>query len=91
MYADISEIQFVMVAVVQLPEVILVTQISAHLVTWFCASDLPSAASAPRLVGKFPRHDRRLVEVARDEGFDIVFICRLDRRVGIEQIVQVGS
>ena len=48
----------------------------------------PRAALAPRLVGKFPSHDGRLVEITSDERFSIILECILSRGVNFAHFMR---
>lgn len=91
MYADISLTHAVMVAVVQVPVLVL----------WYSTTQydksnrtdqqaIPGAALASGLVRKLPSHDGGLVEVAGDKGFDVALVRCLYARIGIEQVVVGG-
>ena len=43
------------------------------------AIGLPSTASTSGLVRQFPSHDRRFVDIPVNKGFDIIFVCSLDK------------
>lgn len=49
--------------------------------------NVPSGALAPRLIGKLPSENGRLVLIAGNKGVDIRLVCGLDVCVGVEQVV----
>jgi len=53
--------------------------------------DSPCASLAARLVGKFPSQNGWFIHIASNKRFDVVLECSLDRRVGVEKIVVLGS
>ena len=70
-----------MVLVVQVPVLVLDDRSSEREESRasFKKKVVPSAAPAPRFVGKLPAQDRGLVPIASHEGLDVRLECRLVR------------
>jgi hypothetical protein len=77
--------QAVIVAVVQDPDHVL--KLCQHHNVDSMMFVLPCASLAPGLISKFPGHNCRLVDVASDEGLDVVLECCLHSSICIKEIV----
>lgn len=86
MYADSVLTQAVIVAVVQVPDVVL-REYEPSLIRTRKRVDIPCASGTSGLICKFPTEDAGLIDITADESVDVAFVRSNNLGVGVEIVM----